>query len=65
MKATVVFANTYSEGYGIELTLFGVATNEDGLEKIKARVIEEGYIPQTKVLTVDEYQERYLGSYFE
>lgn len=65
MKVTVVFANTYRERYGIELTLFGVATNEYDLEKIKARVIEEGYIPQTEVIPVDEYQERYLGSYFE
>lgn len=65
MKATVVFANTYKECYGIEITLFGVATNKDDLEKIKARVIKEGYIPQTNIISLNEYQERYLDAYYE
>lgn len=65
MELYVITANTYHEGWGAEISLFGVCDNEDDLNKIVDKVRKRGHIPDIKKVNLNRFKEIYLGGYIE
>lgn len=64
-ELSVIYADTYSDSYGAAIEIFGVADNEEDVEKICNEVQKEGYFAQVETVTLNEYCKKYLGGYFE
>lgn len=61
----VVYANTYNDCWGAEIEIFGIADNEEDMNKIFNMVQKEKYCPQVEELTLNQYCRKYLGGYYE
>ena len=66
MKVYVVYADTYEDSYGCQISLFGVY---DSFEKAEIRIKklnkETDILYGIEELTINEYKEIYLGGYYE
>lgn len=62
---SIIYADTYDDSYGSTIEVFGIADNEEDMEKICNSVAKEGYYAQVETVTLNEYSRRYLGGYYE
>ena len=62
---SVIYADTYDDSWGSTIEVFGIADNEEDVEKICNSVKKEGYYAQIETVTLNEYCRRYLGGYYE
>lgn len=60
----VVYADTHSDCWGIEIEMFGVADNENDLKEMCETVEKNGYNARVKEVALNKYCRKYLGSYF-
>lgn len=61
----VVYADTYDDDWGIEITLFGVADNEDDMKEMCEAVKKQGYYAKVKEVSLNQNCEELLGIYCE
>lgn len=65
MKLYLVTADTYYYS-GLEISCFGIATNEESLEKlVHDFCVEYTFAPKVTEIESDTYDEKYLGGYIE
>ena len=62
---SIIYADTYDDSWGSTIEVFGIADNEEDVEKICNSVKKEGYYAQIETVTLNEYCRRYLGGYYE
>lgn len=62
---SIIYADTYDDSWGSTIEVFGIADNEEDIEKICNSVEKEGYYAQVETVTLNEYCRRYLGGYYE
>ena len=62
---SIIYADTYDDSWGSTIEVFGVADNEEDVNKICNLVQKEGYYPQIEEVDLNEYCNRYLGGYYE
>lgn len=62
---SIIYADTYDDNWGSTIEVFGVADNEEDINKICNLVQKEGYCPQVEEVTLNEYCRIYLGGYYE
>ena len=62
---SIIYAETYDDSWGSTIEVFGIADNEEDVEKICNSVKKEGYYAQIETVTLNEYCRRYLGGYYE
>ena len=65
MKVYVVTADTYDDGYGADINLFGIFTTQRKSEQRKSDLAKLGYFVNISETTVDKKCEIYLGGYIE
>lgn len=61
----IIYADTYTDSWGAQISLFGIATNKKDMEKIYEKVKEKGYFPIVEKVELDKFKDVYLGGYFE
>lgn len=66
MKVYVVSANTWLDGYGSQISLFGIFRDKNKAESRKKKLKEgHGYEAQIDEVWMDRNSEIYLGGYVE
>lgn len=61
----VVYADTYDDDWGIEVTMFGVADNENDMKEMCEAVKKQGYHARVKEVFLNQYCKEFLGGYYE
>lgn len=66
MKVFVVYADTYDDLWGCQISLFGIYDSYERAEAIVEELIKENRLYyQIEELTMNECKETYLGGYYE
>lgn len=66
MKVFVVYADTYDDSWGCQISLFGIYDSYERAEAIVEELIKENRLYyQIEELTMNECKETYLGGYYE
>lgn len=61
----VVYADTHDDSWGAMIEIFGVADNENDLNKMCETVKKNGYSAEVEEVALNKYCNRCLGGYFE